>query len=55
MKTFEVTGWYRYRQANEKDFESEKIKCKDVQLAIQLFKDKYSNIHFFSIHTKEVN
>lgn len=54
MKTFKVEGWFRYRNADEKDFEQEIIKCNDVQLAIQLFTDKYNKIHFFKIYTTEI-
>ena len=54
MKTFKVEGWYRYSNADEKDFIYESITCTSVQVALQLFTDKYNNINFFKINTTEV-
>ena len=54
MKTFELEGWYRYNNADEKDFIKEKITCSDVQVALQLFIDKYKGLYFFKIYTKEI-
>lgn len=53
MKTFKVEGWYRYSNANEKDFIYESITCTSVQVALQIFTDKYSNVNFFKIYTTE--
>lgn len=53
MKTFKVEGWYRYSNANEKDYIYESITCTSVQVALQLFTEKYSNINFFKIYTTE--
>jgi hypothetical protein len=53
MKTFKVEGWYRYRNNDEKDYEQETITCTSVQVALQIFTDKYKTIHFFKIYTTE--
>jgi hypothetical protein len=53
MKTFIVEGWYRPGDF-EKEFEEEEIKCSSVQVAIQIFTDKYDRINFYQINTKEV-
>jgi len=52
MKTFKMEGWYRYN--DEKDFEQEIIKCSSVQVAIQLFTDKYNQLNFYKIDIKEI-
>jgi len=52
MKTFKVSGWYRYN--DEKDFEVDLIKSNTPEEAIEIFKDLYSNRIFFSIDIKEI-
>ncbi len=55
MKTFKVEGWYRWKNNDEKDYEQETITCSSVQVAIQIFTDKYKPINFFKIYTTEIS
>ena len=54
MKTFEVEGWFRYSNADEKDFEIEKIKADTPEEAIYYFGAIYPNLRFFKIIIKEI-
>lgn len=54
MKTFKVEGWYRYRGADEKDFEIETIEALNPEDAIEKFKSIWNKLHFFKIHIKEI-
>jgi len=53
MKVFKVSGWYRYGD-NEKDFEVEMFKTETPEEAIELFKNDFKTIKFFSIDIKEI-
>lgn len=53
MKTFEITGWYRYGD-NEKDFEVEAFKTETPTEAISLFNNIFKDRRFFSINVKEI-
>jgi hypothetical protein len=54
MKTFEVEGWYRYSNGNEKHFEIETIIANTPEEAIYYFTTIYLNLHFFKIIIKEI-
>jgi hypothetical protein len=54
MKTFEVEGWYRYSNGNEKDFEIDNIVSNKAEYAIEYFKSKFPSLHFFKIIIKEI-
>jgi len=55
MKTFEVEGWYRYSNGDEKDFEVETITCStSPEEAINFFKRLYPTTRFFKIDIKEI-
>ena len=52
IKIFEVEGWYRYANGDEKDFINEWIIASDMECAKEIFKQMY-NRRFFSITVKE--
>ena len=54
MKIFEVEGWYRYSNGNEKHFEIEKIIADTPEEAIYYFTTIYPKLHFFKITIKEL-
>lgn len=54
MKTFEVEGWYRYSNGDEKDYIIKEIVCNTPEQAIEIFNIKYKHIGFFKIHIKEI-
>jgi hypothetical protein len=54
MKTFEVEGWFRYSDGNEKDFETETIQANNAEEAIALFKGYWTGTSFFRIEVKEI-
>jgi hypothetical protein len=54
MKTFEVEGWYRYSNGDEKDFEKEIIISMNPEDAIESFKNMFKEVRFFKIDLKEV-
>ena len=49
---YEVVGWYRYANGDEKDFISAAVSADDAENAKELFKQKY-NRRFFSITVKQ--
>lgn len=54
MKTFEVEGWYRYSNGDEKDYIIKEIVCNTPEQAIEIFNIKYKHIGFFKIDVKEI-
>ena len=54
MKTFEVEGWYRYNNGNDKDYIIKEIVCNTPKQAIEIFNIKYKHIGFFKIDIKEI-
>jgi hypothetical protein len=54
MKTFEVEGWYRYSNGDEKDFEVETFESETPEIAFELFRQNYWNVKFYSIKVKEI-
>ena len=54
MKKFEVEGWFRYSNADEKDCEIENIKAETPEEAIYYFGAIYPNLRFFKIIIKEI-
>jgi len=54
MKKFEVTGWYRYDNGNEKDYIIKEIVCNTPEQAIEIFNIKYKHIGFYSITVNEI-
>jgi ribosomal protein L20A (L18A) len=54
MKTFEVEGWYRYNNGDEKDYIIKEIVCNTPEQAIEIFNIKYKHIIFFKIDIKEI-
>ena len=53
-KYYEVEGWYRFRGADEKDFEKEIIIAMNPEDAIESFKNMFKEVSFFKIDLKEV-
>ena len=53
MKTFEVEGWYRFKGADEKDFEIEIIISMNPEDAIESFKNMFKEVRFFKVYIKE--
>lgn len=54
MKTFEVEGWYRYANGDEKDFVTIAIDAITPEQAIELFKSLFNRFWFYSINLKQI-
>jgi hypothetical protein len=54
MKKFKVEGWFRYSNADEKDYEVETIEASNAEVAISLFKSIWASTLFFRIYVKEI-
>lgn len=54
MKTFEVEGWYRYANGDEKDFITISVDAITPEQAIELFKSLFTRFWFYSISLKEI-